>query len=263
MKKTLLSTMLLLGTSSVAFAQNAAPDTLNGYFGAGVMAVPEYEGSDEMQAVPILAGRVNYNHYYVETKGLGLRGNISSMQSVEFGPALNYRFGRDDVDNNTIDRLSDIDDAIEAGGFVKIPVNGVLSLRDQLALDVSVLTDISDTHEGTLIQFGPSYSYAMTPKLRMSTSLSATYASQNYMDTYYSVDASNAAASGLSQFDADGGVKDIGVTLVGNYSVNKRWGVIGIAGYQELLGDAKDSPIIKNAGESGQFTAGLAVSYRF
>lgn len=267
MKKLLLTTALTsLGAANIAHAQapQTKADTVSGYVGVGVLAIPEYEGADDMQAVPMLAGRVNYNQYYVETKGLGLRANVSPYPNVEFGPTVNFRFGRDDdVDNDAIASLSEVDDAFEAGGFVKVPFRGVFNQMDELSLNAEILTDVSDAHEGTLITFGPSYSYAVQPRLRMTTSLSATYANDDYMDAYYSVSATDAGVSGLSEFEAEGGIQDIGLTLVVNYAINQKWGVIGLLGYKELLGDAKDSPIIDDEGQSGQFMSGLGVSYRF
>lgn len=266
MKKLLLTTALIaLGTPNFASAQQPAPsDTLNGFVGVGVLALPEYEGADDMQVVPLLAGRVNYNQYYVETQGLGLRANVSPYPNVEFGPAINFRFGRDDdVDNDTIASLSEVDDAFEAGAFVKLPFRGVLTEKDELSLNAEILTDVSDAHEGTLITFGPSYSYALQPRLRLTTSLSATYANDDYMEAYYSVNAADAGASGLLEFEAEGGMQDIGLTIIANYAINQKWGVMGLVGYKELLGDAKDSPVIDDEGESGQFMSGVGLSYRF
>ena len=59
---TALCTTALLGT---AFANEPTENSrINGYVGAGIMVTPDYEGSDEFQAVPLLAARVQYENYY-------------------------------------------------------------------------------------------------------------------------------------------------------------------------------------------------------
>jgi len=264
MKKLLLASTLLLGFAPHAHAQQPQQNTFTGYAALGVFATPEYEGSEDLQAVPLLAARLQYNQFYIENRGLGLQANVSPYRAVEFGPAFSFRFGRDDdVDNDTIAQLSEIDDAFEAGGFVKVPFNNVLTERDELALNLSVLTDVSNAHDGTIVTFGPSYSYAMTPRFRLTTSASASYADDNYMETYYNITAADSGASGLNQFEAEGGIKDVSLTFVGNYAINQRWGVLGLVSYERLVGDAADSPIVDDEGTENQFRFGLAASYRF
>jgi len=267
MKIIALTLTALIASASVTHAQQYGDEHSNkvsGYVGVGVFATPEFEGSEDMQAVPLLAARVAYDNYYVETQGLGVRANVSPFKQVEFGPSLNYRFGRDDdANNDVIARLSEIDDAVEAGGFIKVPFNNVLKARDELAFNIDARTDISDAHDGTLVSFGPSYSYAMNQRIRLTTSLSATYADDDFMESYYSINAADSIASGLNQFDAEGGIKDVGVTLVGNYAFNEKWGLIMLVGYQKLLGDAQDSSIVQQEGDDNQFMGGLGVSYRF
>lgn len=249
--------------SSPAFAyKNDKP--LTGFISIGAFAKPDYAGSDDYDAAPLLAGKVNYGDYYVETKGLGLRANISSLNSVEFGPAIAYRFGRDDdVDNARVKRLREIDDAFEAGAFIKVPFNGVLKPRDQVAFSIDALTDISGAHDGTLVSFGTSYSYSPADQWRLTTSLSATYADDDFMESYFSVDTDNAARSDLSAYHAEGGFKDVGVALIGNYQMTDRWGLTAIAGYTKMLGDAADSPIVNQEGNDNQFMGGLGLSYSF
>lgn len=111
--------------------------------------------------------------------------------------------------------------------------------------------------------FGPSYSYQMNQKISLTTSVSATYADDDYMQNFYTVNASDSLASGLYQFEAEGGLKDVGVMLIGNYAINQKWGVIALAGYEKLLADAKDSSIVRQEGDDDQFRAGLGISYMF
>ncbi|MCP4215639.1 MAG: MipA/OmpV family protein, partial [bacterium] len=90
-----------------------------------------------------------------------------------------------------------------------------------------------------------------------------TYASQDYMDAYFSIDADNAARSGLDTFDADAGFKDVGVEVALSYSPWERWNFTTTAGYTRLLGDAADSPIVDDEGNANQYSSGIVVTYNF
>jgi outer membrane protein len=237
---------------------------VSGYAAVGVLMAPEYEGSDELQAAPLISARANYEQYYIETNGLGVRANVSPMKSVEFGPVLSYTMGRDnDVENERAKRMREIDAGVSTGAFVRVPFRGVMDKTDELALELQATSDVSDASDGTTISFGPSYSYSPTEKLRLGVSAMATYATDDYNQTYFGIDADNSARSGLAAYKAEGGMKDVGLLVNANYALNKRWGITSIAGYKELIGDAADSPIVDREGNAGQMMVGVGISYNF
>lgn len=255
--------LAMLVATPVDARPNNPKDTWTGSVGFGVLAVPEYEGADDLQAVPLLAVRAQYNNFSIQTRGLGIRANVSPSPRIEFGPTVQFRFGRDgDASDEAIARLREVDDALEAGLFVRVPFRGLRNRADELALEVDVLTDVTDTHDGTLVTLGLTYSTPVGRLWRISTSVSASYADDSFSETYYAIDADNAARSGLRPFEAEGGVNSAGLTVTGIYSLNPRWGVLGLAGYRHALGDAADSPIIERGTES-QFIGGVGLSYRF
>ena len=114
--------------------------------GVGAGFAPEYEGSDDYQGVPMLmlTGKYDSGRSF-SLLGTNLRVNVLASNKFQFGPILNYRMGRDDVDNKVVDRMKDIDDAVEAGAFV-------LANFDDVLLGVDFLMDISDEHDGMLVQ---------------------------------------------------------------------------------------------------------------
>ncbi len=252
-------TMLL---SPPALAQDKA--NARGYVAAGLLMTPDYEGSDDLQAVPLIAARVNYQHYYLETKGLGLRANVSTEPSIEFGPVLSYTMARDnDVKNARVKLMREIDAGASAGAFVRVPFHGVMDKTDELAFEIEATTDISSVSDGTIFAFGPSYSFTPSQDFRLGVSASATYATDDYNQTYFGVDADNAARSGLTAYNAEGGIKDVGLMLNANYALNQSWGLTGIAAYKQIVGDAADSPIVDHEGSSGQIMVGAGISYSF
>jgi outer membrane protein len=207
---------------------------------------------------------VNYQQFYIEANGLSLRANVSPLKFIEFGPVLSYTFGRDnEVENQKVKRMREIDAAISAGAFIRVPFFEVMDKTDELAFDLQATSDVSDTSDGSTFSFGPSYSFSPIENLRLGVSASATYATDDYNQTYFGVDADNAARSGLAVYKAEGGFKDVGLMLNANYALNESWGITGIAGYKQLIGDAADSPIVDKEGNAGQVVFGAGVSYSF
>ena len=114
MKKTsTILTMALVG--GLFTCQPAIADTS---LGLGVGMAPDYEGSSDYQGIPMLYGRYNYGEgKYLLLQGTQLRWNLLS-EKIQFGPLVQYRPERDDVDNNQVDKMSKVDAAFEAGLFV-------------------------------------------------------------------------------------------------------------------------------------------------
>jgi len=260
-----LAMPILLFMAGIALAQE--DEHWSGHLMVGGGVAPDYEGSEDYQLIPFAAGKIAYDDYYLETRGLGARANVLPGGllpfGLEFGPVVNWQSGRDDVDNNRVDDLRDIDGTLEMGAFAKISTGDVMLKDDELAFEIEFLSDVGGEHDGTTISFGPSYSFSPVEKLHLGIDLSATYASGNYNDTYFSVDAGNAARSGLSQYDADGGLKDVGVSVNAMYQLTEHWGLIGIAKVTQLVGDAADSPIVDDEGSATQalFVTGVVFSF--
>ena len=244
-------------------AARAEDSGWSGHLAAGVAAVPDYEGSGDYQAAPLFAGRVGYDTYYLELQGPELRANVSPFARWEFGPLVGLRGGRDDVENDRVDALREIDDSVEVGGFAQVSAYELLDPTDELSFALEVRTGVGDDGEGTTVSFGPTYSFFPTDRLRLSFGASATFADGDYADTFFGVDNGDSLRSGLSAFDPDGGLKDVGVSLQASYQMSEHWGVMGFAGYKQLVGDAADSPIVDDEGSAGQAMVGLGVLYRF
>ncbi len=238
-------------------AASSAPD-VDYSLGLGVGFVPDYEGSEDYEAVPVpyFSARWKNNGRFVTLDGSVLKINLLTDETWSFGPVLQYRKKRDDdVDNNAVSKMKKIDAAIEAGAFLGYKF-------DSWDVGIKLVTDVSGEHDGTLATAGGGYTFKAD---RMSTRIGAsiTYANSDYMDTYFSVGAADSARSGLSTYNADSGIKDIGVNLMLRYNMTDNWDIRGALAYIALLNDAKDSPVVDDVGESGQFKASVVVIYNF
>jgi outer membrane scaffolding protein for murein synthesis (MipA/OmpV family) len=224
-------------------------------FGAGF--APDYEGSDEYEGVPALMLKGNYDSgRSFALVGTNLKVNLLANKTFSLGPALNYRAGRDDVENNRVDRMKDIDDSFEAGLFGAYKVNN-------WAFGLEWLTDVSDEHDGSIVQATVGYNWKVSDQLTVVPGIFTTYADDDYMETFFSVNDKNKGTSGLSDFEAESGMKDVGATVFVHYTPWEKWGIAGIMSYKTLLDDAKDSPVVDDEGDDAQAFFGLMATYRW
>lgn len=229
--------------------------------GAGAMYQPDYEGSDDYAfgALPFLM--VNYRDL-VFLRGPMFGANLITIKGpgpgdkLQIGPAVRYQFGRDEDDNDDLRGMGDIDGTVEAGAFISYGMG-------PWSAGLSLFQDVGDSHEGLTAKLTAGHRLPLGPKLMLRSELFATWADENYTQTFFGVTAVQSARSGMRQYAAEGGLKDAGFSLDLNYSLSERWGLTGRIGYKHLLGDAADSPLVQDRGSVHQFSTGLMVSYRF
>lgn len=225
--------------------------------GLGGGVVPDYEGSEDYTAVPMLVFKGNYDSgRYFSLVGTNFKLNVVPDKTYSFGPVLNYRMGRDDVDNKKVDSMDEIDGAFEVGAFGGIDMNNFL-------LGLELLADVSNETDGVTVKASAGYRWKATPELTITPTIFTTYADEDYMQSYFGVNSGNVGGSGLKSFDADSGFKDAGINLVVNYNAWQHWGIMGVLSYSALLNDAKHSPLVDDEGNDKQFFAGLMVTYRW
>lgn len=108
-----------------------------------------------------------------------------------------------------------------------------------------------------------SHGFIVCPGWCLEASVGSTWASEDYMSSYFGIDSADAARSGLDRFNADEGFKDVSLGGALNYRFLERWSVTALATYARLLGDAEDSPVVDDVGGANQFFAGALINYRF
>lgn len=225
--------------------------------GLGVAFVPDYEGSDDYEAAPLLQARFNWgNNMYFSLLGNTARANLIPSRELQFGPLLRYRPERNDVENDRVDAMEKVDAAIELGVFLTYDLpNWVFS--------ISATQDVADAHDGYVVDLGFGYRHKLQEQTVLTIFAKTTYANEDYMDTYFGIDRADAARSGLRTFNADSELKDVGVGALVQHNFTSNWGLLGAVKYTKLLGDASDSPIVDDEGDDNQWLLGVLVNYRF
>lgn len=261
----------LLGLSAGANAAGAGSffDTEEGIniIGLGVGQVPDYQGSEDYETGIGPFGRYYFSgQRYVHLLGPQLSLNVLDDEVWQFGPALMYRFGRDsDVDDTVVRQMKEIDDTVEAGAFVAASYKlNAQDPRERVIFSADLLADVSDSHDGWISTFGVKYWMPVSRTVVAHIGGGFAYASDDYVQTYYGVTGSDVAlfpSLGGNPYIADGGINDFRVTAGALVHLSPNWHLGLGARYQKLQGDAEDSPVVDERGDSSQWIYGVGIGY--
>ena len=236
---------------------------INFTLGAGAGAAPDYEGSDEYAFVPLWnlrAGNLYHPSTYVQVIGPRLRSNFLPSDHWRLGLSGQFIKERDDVENEQVDELEKVDPSAMLG--VLAGYDFFADPRQHLTLEVDVRQDVANDN-GFLASIRGLYGRPLTESWRFDAVVGSTWADEDYMSSYFEIDAADAARSGLDQFGADEGFKDVGFGGSVTYRLFERFSVSALASYARLIEDAADSPVVDDVGDENQFFGGAMVNYRF
>ena len=119
---------------------------------------------------------------------------------------------------------------------------------------------LADKDQGTLGFFDLLARHRATPQLTFSAGPGITWASDDYMTTFFGVTPEQSTRSGLPVYEAKAGVHALRFGVGAGYRIDRRWSLGGRIGTSRLEGDAAASPITR---DRTQNLAALFASYRF
>lgn len=254
----------LIGTGALAqdISLAVAPPHIPNYAGLGIGGLPDYLGSDNYMAGAAPFGRLSLGgERYVSLEGNYLSLNLLDNPNWRVGPALLYRFGRDDgTDDPVVALLPEIDDTVDAGLFAAYEIVNPGEARDRWRFGGNVLADVGSEYNGFTASVSVRRWLPVGRYGSLGISGALNYGSDNYMDTYFSVSPAGAAASGLAPYQASGGLRDIQIAAVYMHPLSDKWVVGGGALYSHLLDDAQDSPVVDDRGSADQLIFGIGVA---
>jgi MipA family protein len=243
--------------------------------GIGAGYGPSYDGSDEYNLfpAPLVQGSVSGIDFGARGPGLyaDLIADGDSDRNVKFiaGPLVRFRMDRNsNIKDRAVRLLGKEDVAIEVGATAGVAFSKILHPFDTLTVSTDVQWDVAGAHKGRLISPSISYFTPLSTAIFTGISLSATHVDGNYANTYFSIDSAGNAASGLPVFDADGGWKNYGASLIGGVDLSGDardggWAVYGFINYSRLTNDAARSPVTALRGDADQWFMAGGVSYTF
>lgn len=272
--RTLLRTTLCLLTgltgltgAADALATERRPAGPAGWrVGLGLAPVvsPVYEGADDYGFSVFPDLRFQYRDRFFASVPEGVRYRLINGTHFKAGPIARIRFGRDERDGGSpflvsgsagdLDGLGDVDAAAELGGFARYQHDAWrarVELRHGLGGHDGVVGDVSLDYTGG----DRRWRYAIGPRMR--------FGSADFVSAYFDVDARQSARSGLPTFDADGGANSIGIGFSVIIPQERDLTLVLFGGYDRLLGDIADAPLVDLRGSPDQFTVGASLGWQF
>ncbi|GLK71054.1 MipA/OmpV family protein [Ancylobacter dichloromethanicus] len=235
--------------------------TVGGY----VMAQPVWAGSDDYEFgfKPIIsitrADQLSRFNSFNDNPSLALW----DTGTFEAGIVGKIDWKRDSSSSNALRGMSDIDYAVEVGGYAQwFPVDW-LRLRGELRYGFGGFDGVVADLAVDAIHFSPElWGVTLSAGPRM------TLASSGYIDTYYGITPGEAAfaqalGNPLTPYQAGGGIYSVGFggQVVKRFTENITGSVF--AEYKYLMDDAADSPLVVQNGDRNQFQTGVSLSYTF
>lgn len=227
--------------------------------GGGAQVFPEYPGADDLGVFPLPIVGLRRAGEPLPVKApddgfaIGVLRFLGQDGAVDFGPVLTFQNERDPADVGVA--VPKVSTTVEAGGFAHVYVVPQLRLRAEGRFGLG-------GHDGFIGSVGADYVHR-TRDVVLTIGPRARFSDNAYQDAYFSVSGPVATATGLPAFDADGGFHALGGTAGLTWQFSREWGLYGYAGYDRLMGDAEDSPIVRQLGDADQFSAGIGITYSF
>ena len=226
--------------------------------GAGVQLRPSYPGADEAVLGPLPVVRVRKRGDRLPARAPDQNSSIRLLgprDGLNGGITLNFQGRRRESDVGAA--VGNVGFTVEAGVFLSDFVTDDIRLRAEVRHGLGG----HDAFVGELAA-----DYVLRPKGDRTVATVGPrikLADARYQRAYFGVTPDIAAATGLPAYEADAGVTALGVSAGVLTQFSPRWGAYSYAGYDRLVADAAESPIVRRFGSRDQFSVGAALTYSF
>lgn len=250
-----LTAMLLALAAPPVAAQEPEAAGRNVMVGTGVQLIPSFPGADSTRVtfLPLVdtwrVGEAMTPESPDEAFGFAVLGKRG--KGISAGPAFTFAPGRSADD---LPGLPKVGTAVELGLFADTwpvkPVRLRAELRQGIGGHKALTGDLAadlvlrEGKEGPIATVGP--------RLR--------WGSAKYNRAYFGVP--TPGTGGFAPYEPGAGLYAVGASVGLRLPVTRIFGLYAYAGYDRLVGNAQESPIVR-AGQADQFSGGLALTYRF
>lgn len=262
-KKVVGSMGLLMLATSVNATSVEFNDLIPNYVGIGVGVTSEWAGSSDtfVGAAPGARVKLEKNRY-AEWAGPYMGMKVNTHPNFEFGPIALMSLGRSDVDNEHVNRLPEIDFGLAMGGYVGYRITKTdTAIPFSTRFGVTASTAVAGGAKGSNVGVYVNTWVPLSHRLFVGLGAGATFADDKYMQHYFGVDSHASQVSGISEFNASGGSRQVYLWPAVLYQLSPKWYLGSAVYYQRLTGDAARSSIVKEQGDKHQFTYGVGIGY--
>ena len=185
--------------------------------GAGGAMRPAYEGAKGYEFNPTGF----FTLHYLWLPGVGDVKKERVDEGFSIGPSFRYVYKRDSDDHPELRGLGNIDAAFELGGRIAYQWS---LFRPWLAVRYGL-----GGHSGIVAETGLDLRFRPSAVTEFTIGPRASFATSEYMRTYFGVTPAESARSGLSAYNPRGGIKGAGLEVSGRYELSQQWALVGLA----------------------------------
>jgi len=254
-------------------ASAAAPDL--GKFSGDYLTVgigpaygPTYDGSDDYHAFPLPLVQAHWHGIQISPRAGGIGADFVPGP-FNLGVAARVRFNRTgDTHDPVVNKLGELDTAVEVGPTAGVSIPRVLNPYDSLSLSIDALWDVAGAHKGMVVDPSVTYFTPLSRGIAASLSVAAEHGDGKFMDYYYRITPAQSVASGLPVYDPGSGFTKVGANLLLGFDLNGNladggFAIALVGSYNRIIGDAARSPIVSIRGSRDQWIGGVLLGYTF
>jgi MipA family protein len=270
LKIALTVTSIISSTSALSQTAPKAPESpWKISVGIGVASGSEYEGASKRVSgatplIDISYKTDGFGTIAVGAKSRGVSWTIFDSETASFGVSLGVGSGRVDNKNGTLLRpgskrlkgMGEIEGQPEIGVFGHAVIGLPLFVEYYKGLgdgkrDLKTLK--YEGHGGSRLVLSTELPLKVDDSLSFSISPNLVWGDKKFTQSYFGVNAFQAANSSFKLFNAGGGIKSIGLNFGAEYKFDKNWSAQANLGFDQLRGDAAKSPLTQKKGQTSAF----------
>lgn len=204
--------------------------------GGGLGGAPNFQGSDKYRLRAAPFAFAGYGRFFVGFGGAGVQ--LFRGPGWRFGALVAAGQGRKEDVDQRLAGLGDVDRTVNLGLFGAAFTRG-------WATRAVVYTDVGGEGHGTLARLDVLRRFRVDERMGFFAGPGLTWASRQYMQTFFGVTGEQAARSGFPEFHPGAGASSLRLTTGASYRFAPDWRLIGSVSASRLSGDAGNSPIVE------------------
>lgn len=241
-----------------------APRQLRWVLGVSAQRAPEYAGSgkSDLKLRPLWALR--YGRYRLSTSranavlgfgadapGPGASADLIAGDRFKFGAALRIDGGRKSSDTPAFAGLPDVRRTVRGRVYASYVLN------KHWSLGASLSQDLLGRQGGAQFSTDIGYGDRLGAHSEWSVGFGSSFQDRRHAQSYFGVSAPSAQRTGLSAFEAQGGMQDLHLGIGLTTALTPHWIAFGSAGWAVLHGSAAASPLTRDR-SNGSVSVGIA-----
>lgn len=230
--------------------------------GAGAFVTPNYSGDDNYRVLALPFVRLSRGEKFWASVPEGANYMFHNKGPLTLSAKAGIAFPRDE-DNDSLFAVSggtstellglgDLGTSIELGGAAAYdfgPVTLSAGLRRGIGGHGAWVGDASLSFTKVFKTPGPPIAMILTPNIK--------FGDADLTQSYYGITPEQSLRTGLAEFTTDGGIYSAGLNALTFIPTSRKSAFIVFGSVRELVGDAADSPLVRERGASTQAAVGL------